>query len=110
MKDIDINKSKKGSDSYETGHWATLLDGMKMLWEESPDHAHVKAILRDGIPHAKVYLAKTPKYARTFLLVCKCILMFLFMFYIFKISMLVFSENRMPGNSLQTWAMQRLNV
>ena len=37
-----------------------------MLWMEQPDHPSVLALLKNGIPHSKVYSRKTPPYARRF--------------------------------------------
>ena len=38
-----------------------------MLYKEQPEHKHVQDVLKTGIPHAKVYMRRTPKYARRFI-------------------------------------------
>ena len=51
-------------DRYDVAHQATLLDGGKKLWKSDPNHSSLKKVLKHGMKHSKIYVRRTPRFAR----------------------------------------------
>ncbi|CAK0797145.1 unnamed protein product, partial [Prorocentrum cordatum] len=55
------------TEEYLVGHWATFLEGCECVFRENPDHVHMVKMRKEGIAHSRVYLRRTPAYARSFI-------------------------------------------
>ncbi|CAK0814127.1 unnamed protein product [Prorocentrum cordatum] len=55
------------TEEYTVGNWVTFLEGCECVFQESPDHPHMIKMIKEGVAHARVYVRRTPAYARSFI-------------------------------------------